>query len=223
MGFVSVLSFAHELTRQRIRPGDTAIDATAGGGNDTLLLARLVGRGGRVFAFDIQEEALRQTGSRLTEAGILWSRMDGAADPNSAVDGMPVPRNAAECRLVLASHAEMERWVDFRNGAGAAAVMFNLGYLPGSRTDHSVITRPESTLPALAAALRLLRPGGVLTAVLYPGHPGGAEEAAAVEKWACRLAQTEAQVLLYRFGNAPAAAPYLIAVEKKSGTAYNQG
>jgi SAM-dependent methyltransferase len=212
MGFVSVLSFAHDLARQRIRPGDTAIDATAGNGNDTLLLARSVGRGGLVLAFDIQEAALERTGRKLTEAGIGWRRADRGAEAARAGAG----RRAAGCLLVPASHAEMERWAEAAGVTSVAAVMFNLGYLPGDGADRSVITRAESTLPAMEAALRLLRPGGVLTAVLYPGHRGGDEEAAAVERWAAGLAQAEAQVLVYRFANAPASAPYLIAVEKKA-------
>jgi hypothetical protein len=122
---------------------------------------------------------------------------------------------------VLASHAEMQQHVEPERHGGVAAVMFNLGYLPGAE-NKAVITLPDCTLPAMQAALRLLRPGGVLTAVLYPGHPGGAEEAAAVEAWAGGLPQRDAQTVLYRFLNAPATAPYLIAVEKKDKAAYNR-
>lgn len=46
---------------------DTIIDATAGNGNDTLLLARLASF---VFGFDIQKEALDNTKSLLEESGI---------------------------------------------------------------------------------------------------------------------------------------------------------
>lgn len=38
--------------------GDTVIDATAGNGHDTVFLAQLVGRQGRVWAFDVQSSAL---------------------------------------------------------------------------------------------------------------------------------------------------------------------
>ncbi|MFC0214505.1 class I SAM-dependent methyltransferase [Paenibacillus chartarius] len=214
MGFLSVLSFAHQLVQQRVQAGDMAIDATAGCGNDTLLLCRLVGASGRVVAFDIQPEALEQTQVRLAAAGM---------DP-------------CRYRLVLASHHEMEAYVKAEDrlgkidgrDAGVAAVMFNLGYLPGdgSAADESdgerIITRPDTTIPAMEAALRLLRPGGVLTAVLYPGHSGGREEAEAVEAWAAGLPQRAAQTLRYSFTNAPATAPYLVAVEKKSSREYNR-
>jgi len=67
------------------------------------------------------------------------------------------------------------------------AVMFNLGYLPSG--DKSVITLPSSTLPALETAAKLLGGGGILTTVVYPGHEGGAEEAAAVVRWFQNLAR----------------------------------
>ena len=57
--------------------------------------------------------------------------------------------------------------------------MFNLGYLPGN--DHAVTTEAADTLEALEVAFGLIRPGGVLSVVCYPGHPAGASEAEAVE------------------------------------------
>lgn len=95
-----------------------------------------------------------------------------------------------------------------------SAVMFNLGYLPAGDADKTIITEPESTLAALEAALLLLRPGGVITAVLYPGHEGGGREAAAVEAWAAGLAQPDAQSIVYRQLQRDSA-PYVVAVEKK--------
>ncbi|MDQ6420362.1 class I SAM-dependent methyltransferase [Paenibacillus sp. LHD-117] len=192
MGFLSVLSMAHKWIAERTQPGDTVIDATAGGGVDTLALAELVGPKGCVYAFDIQEDALHRTRQRLApliEAGRL-------------------PR----LHLKLADHADMADYVDEEAAGCAAAVMFNLGYLPGG--DPAVITRTESTLRALESALDLLRPGGILTCVLYPGHPGGEAEAAAVEAWAAKLPQSAGQAVLYRQPQRQAA-PYLIAVERR--------
>ena len=57
--------------------------------------------------------------------------------------------------------------------------MFNLGYLPGG--DKRITTRAATTVRALADAARLVTPGGLLTALVYRGHPGGPQEAAAVE------------------------------------------
>lgn len=192
MGFLSVLGTAHKWIAERAGSGDAVIDATAGGGVDTLALAGLVGPKGTVYAFDIQQEALERTRLRLA--------------PLEEEGRLPI------LRLTLADHAEMERFVDGGDAGGIAAVMFNLGYLPGG--DTAVITQPASTLRALEAALALLRPGGIVTCVLYPGHPGGDAEAAAVEAWAAKLPQSEGQAVLYRQPQRPAA-PYLIAVERR--------
>ena len=41
--------------------------------------------------------------------------------------------------------------------------MFNFGYLPGG--DHSVATRPETSLRAVSEAMGLLKEGGVISLV----------------------------------------------------------
>ncbi|WP_337099810.1 class I SAM-dependent methyltransferase [Paenibacillus sp. YIM B09110] len=193
MGFLSVLSMAHKWIAERASAGEIVIDATAGGGVDTLALAELVGQGGTVYAFDIQQEALDRTNQRLSPLA------DNGKKP--------------DVRLLLENHSRMAEAVDPEAAGEVAAVMFNLGYLPGGG-DHAVITEPASTLAALDAALSLLRPGGIVTCVLYPGHPGGAEEAAAVENWAAQLPQTLAQTVIYRQLQR-GTAPYLIAAEKR--------
>lgn len=116
--------------------------------------------------------------------------------------------------LIERSHAEMEAALPAEVHGRLGAVMFNLGYLPAAGADPALITLPDSTIPALEAAVRLLRPRGILTAVLYPGHPGGETEAAAVEAWAASLSAADGQAIVYRQLQRPAA-PYLIAVEKK--------
>ena len=62
-----------------------------------------------------------------------------------------------------------------------SAAMFNLGYLP--RSDHEIVTTPESTLAALEAVWRRVGSGGIITVLAYRGHEGGADEARAVEDW----------------------------------------
>lgn len=92
----------------QVKPGDCCIDATMGNGHDTVLLCRCAGGTGRVLAFDIQPQALKNTKKRLSEAD--------------------VPDN---CRLILDSHSHMEQYAD----AGTiSCITFNLGYLPGGIT-----------------------------------------------------------------------------------------
>lgn len=193
MGFISVLSFAHKLIQERVQPGDTAVDATAGTGADTLLLARAAGRRGHIYSFDIQEEALALTQLRLQEAH------------EAALAGVT---------LLKHSHADMKQLIPSSIHGKVAAIMFNLGYLPAADADKSIITEPSTTLDALQAAIDLLRPRGIMTVVLYPGHAGGDIEAEAVKQWAASLPSTVGQTILYRQLQR-ADAPYLIAVEKK--------
>lgn len=185
-----VLSFAHQLAKTALGPGDSAVDATVGNGHDTLVLARTVGTGGRVYGFDVQEEALAQTRDRLAEASL---------------------KDVAT--LFLAGHETMGHHLPVEVHGQVGAVMFNLGYLPGSASP--VTTQPETTLSALNSALELLRPGGVITIVLYTGHEGGQEEAAAVDVWASELPQGCADALSYRFVNQGNDPPRLVAVEKQ--------
>ena len=193
MGFISVLSFAHKLIQERVQPGDTAVDATAGTGADTLLLARAAGRRGHIYSFDIQEEALILTKQRLQEAQ---------------------EASIAEVTLLKHSHAEMKQLIPSSVHGKIAAIMFNLGYLPTADADKSIMTEPSTTIDALQAAVDLLRPRGIMTAVLYPGHAGGDIEAEAVNQWAAALPSTVGQAILYRQLQR-SSAPYLIAVEKK--------
>ena len=192
MGFVSVLSYVHQLLGQRIQSGDTVVDATLGTGVDALYMAKLVGTRGSVYGFDIQQSALDQTKQRLARE---------------------LPDAASCVHMSLCSHALLEAAVPQDRHGKVAAVTFNLGYLPGA--DTAIITEQESTIPALEAALRLLRKGGIVTIVLYSGHDGGSEEAAAVEHWAEQLPLAAFQVLRYQFANRSASAPYLLAVEKR--------
>ncbi|KAJ6917713.1 hypothetical protein NC652_019901 [Populus alba x Populus x berolinensis] len=50
-------------------------------------------------------------------------------------------------------------------------VAFNLGYLPGG--DKTITTVSETTQLALEAAKKILIPGGLISLVVYVGHPGG--------------------------------------------------
>lgn len=175
------------VLRQFVRPGDATIDATCGNGNDTLLLAGLVGASGKVWAFDIQEDAIETTARRLTEAG-----------------------NAGLVELILGGHETMAQHVTVPVGA----VVFNLGYLPGG--DRAVVTHAETTISALDQAAKLLKPGGILAVTVYPGHDGGAREHLAVDDWATRCDQRAFHAWRMGQLNVPATAPYFIMVQKSA-------
>ena len=150
---LNTLSMVHRFLEQSVQPGSFCIDATAGKGRDTALLCRLAGKTGRVLSFDIQQEAVDQTKALLAAEGLT-------------------------AEVVLDSHANMERYAE----AGTAdCVVFNFGRLPGG--DPAVFTRAESSVAALNAALRVLKPGSVIAIALYYGGANGYTERDAVLHW----------------------------------------
>ena len=149
---------AHDLIADVAAPGDCVIDATMGNGHDTLFLARCVGHHGHVYALDIQQQALEQTAARLEQEGV-----------------------SRHVTLIRGSHAELVDLLPGSMHGKASVVVFNLGYLPGG--EKSITTTAESTLEALGAALELLRPGGLISLLVYVGHAGGEEEDRAILRW----------------------------------------
>lgn len=186
----NLLEYAHEIVRGHVKSGDVAVDATLGNGHDMLFLSHCVGGSGKVFGFDIQSGAIDATRQRLDDEGI---------DPGLY-------------HLVCDSHSGMARYVKRE----VQVVMFNLGYLPGG--DKRIITRSETTLQALSAAVDLLAAGGVLTVMCYPGHDGGTEEAALVADWLARMSLECGELRRYRRAGASDSAPFLCVMTKKTAS-----
>jgi predicted methyltransferase len=149
---------AHDVIAGHVHAGDIVIDATMGNGYDTLFLAQLVGETGRVYAFDVQQQAIDQTRARL--------------DMFEA---------AKQVTLINGNHADMLALLPAKIAGSVAAVVFNLGYLPGG--EKSLTTTAGSTLNALDASLELVRPGGIISLLVYVGHAGGKEENRAILDW----------------------------------------
>ncbi|KAJ9567806.1 hypothetical protein OSB04_003772 [Centaurea solstitialis] len=161
---------AHSVWKRVVQKGDTVVDATCGNGHDTLAMLDMVSDGGRVYAMDIQQTALDNTISLL--------------------DGLHDPHKKEMVKLFATCHSKMEQVVP--KGDTVRLVAFNLGYLPGG--DKTVITKSETTLLGLEAATRIVAPGGLISIMVYVGHPGGMEEYEMVEgfgsgldvdKWIC--------------------------------------
>ncbi len=163
MAHISLVDLAHKVIATQLKPGDIAIDATAGNGHDTLFLAQHVGMQGRVYSFDIQATAIKNTASKLQQAG-LSNRVE----------------------LIHAGH---QHWLDYlpeQYIGNISAIMFNLGYLPGA--DKTITTLTDSTLQALEQVQVLLSSTtGCMTIMAYPGHPQGKLELDAIEQWCQQL------------------------------------
>ncbi|WP_377888095.1 class I SAM-dependent methyltransferase [Alkalihalobacillus sp. R86527] len=184
-----ILPFSRTLLDSVLTKGSVAIDGTCGNGHDTLYLAECVGETGKVYGFDIQEEALNATKSRLEKTGQLL-----------------------QVNLIHSSHAHVASIIDEKDKGKVSAAIFNLGYLPGG--DKSIVTTPNDTLNAVTAILELLRPGGILIIVVYSGHPEGKKESEAVTAFTSGLEQRDFQVLKYGFINQKNNPPYILAISK---------
>ena len=110
---------AQERVLKILKPGDSAIDATAGNGHDTLWLAQRTGENGCVFAFDVQTEAIKNARQRIQEANC-----------------------SSPIHFIADSHSNLSKRLP--EDRAIAAAVFNLGYLPGG--DQSLITRPDTTI-----------------------------------------------------------------------------
>lgn len=184
-------SLAQQRVAEVLESGDIAIDATAGNGHDTHFLAQSVVPDGYVYAMDIQQQAIDQTRQRLANA----------SEPLAPV------------QYICDSHTHLLKHLQCGHCGQIKVVMFNLGYLPGS--DKSVITQTDSTLIALDAALSVLVPQGILSVMVYPGHPGGKSEADSVELWV-KEQKTNGVVSVDIVGGNQAHAPRLYCLTKKS-------
>ena len=171
---LSAVRLAQDFLAAHLSRPHLLVDATCGNGGDTAFLCRLAGPQGRVLAFDIQDAALASTRARLAREGIP----------------------AGRCQLILDSHANLLRYVQ---PGSADGVVFNFGWLPGA--DHAVHSEAGTSIPAMEAALTALRPGGILSAVLYAGAVIGDGEKQAALAWLESLPLARYTVLVCRFAN----------------------
>lgn len=92
-----VLKHSHRVLEEVLTLNDISVDMTCGGGNDTLFLAK---NSKKVYAFDIQEEAIRLTKEKTKDYNNIT--------------------------YILDNHINLKKYVNEE----VKAVIFNLGYLP---------------------------------------------------------------------------------------------
>lgn len=182
---VDLVGLHKHFVLEHLREGEVAVDFTMGNGNDTLFLSKTVGASGRVYAFDIQEEALVSTREHLVRCG---------AHENYT--------------LICASHHRVKEFVKEPIKAG----MFNLGYMPRSGK-KGLTTMRSTTMPAVEAAIELLAPDGVLIIAIYPGHEEGALEGDMLREYFATLSRFRICASEFRILNSPTS-PYFFLVEK---------
>lgn len=180
------MDLAKKIALLKLKKGDIAVDATMGNGNDTVFLANIVGDTGKVYAFDIQKEAIENTKKRLIDN-----------------------KDSDKIILIHDGHENMDKYVKDK----VKLVMFNLGYLP--KSSHKITTKAETTLIAVEKSLKLLDENGVVLIVIYYGHENGKIEREALEKFTSSLNQKEYNVVKLEFINQINYPPILIAIEKR--------
>ena len=174
-----------DILKNVVVEGETVVDATCGNGYDTVFLAQLTGEKGKVFAFDIQEQAIERTKERLKNAG-LQDRVT----------------------LLLEGHQQMDLFVT----KPIACAMFNLGFLPGS--DHKIQTNWPDTVIAMTKALHLLKKGGLLTVIIYYGKDTGYVERDKVLTFLAELDTNKYNVMKLDYLNRMNDPPIPVIIEK---------
>ena len=182
---INLLEIEKNFLIPHIKKGGVAVDFTMGNGHDTLWLSEAMGEGGKVYAFDIQPQAL-ESSSRLLEAE-------------------NAPKNYT---LILDSHSNVMDYVSEKICVG----MFNLGFLPGG--DKSITTKRETTMVAIRAAIDLLDDDGALLIAVYPGHAEGTIEGELIEEELSKLNRKELCASKFKIVNSPTS-PFFFVVERK--------
>jgi len=180
-----ITKWCHRFIREQVKEGDICIDATAGNGNDTELLCQLVGKEGKVYAFDIQDAALVKTRERLEAKGL-------------------------EAELILAGHEMMSSYI---SEAGLiSCIVFNFGYLPGG--DHSKATGAATSIAAIRSGLELLRPDGIMSLCIYSGGDSGFAEKEAILQYIKALDGKKYLAIVSQYYNRPNHPPIPVVIVK---------
>lgn len=192
MARLSITAEIQRFLSNRIREGDSVIDATLGNGHDALFLARAIGKSGHLFGFDVQKAALENSSRQLRGHGI-----------------------EDRATLFEESHARMAELIPKKFHGQINCIMFNLGYLPG--TDKSVTTTITSTISAIDQGCKLLAGHGLISLLAYTGHSGGMEEYEAVKEQVEMLDEKQFKVSIQNLLPDHNHPPRWILIEKLDG------
>ena len=181
-----LLTLQKSFILSHLKEGDICADFTMGNGHDTAFLSKTIGENGHVYAFDIQEGALKSTKATLKAEGC--------------------PENYT---LIHDSHHNAKNYIDTKIKAG----MFNLGYLPGSG-NKALTTKRETTLPAVKEAINMLDSDGILLIAVYPGHEEGNLEGIMLDEYLRTIDRREMSISRFQIINSPTS-PFFFIIEKK--------
>lgn len=173
MRYSQVTDWYRGMIRSLVPDGGVYVDATMGNGNDTLLFCQMAGKTGKVYAFDIQETALKKTRELL-----MSHRLSERAE------------------LIMDGHEHMETYIEEES---ADVVCFNFGYLPGG--DHKIATRADTSIEAVGKGLRILKHGGMMSLCIYSGGDTGFDEKERILAYLKSLPAREYTVIVNEYYN----------------------
>ncbi len=125
---------------------DTAIDITLGNGYDTEKIVDFVKD--KIYAFDIQEEAIKYSKKRFSK--VLSEEQ------------------ISKIEFINETHENVDKYCD-----KAQLIMGNMGYLPNF--DHEIKTLPYTSLICLNKCIDILDYRGIMLITSYLGHDRGKE------------------------------------------------
>jgi len=170
--------WCHHFIGIQVKEGDICIDATAGNGYDTEVLCQLVGAKGKVYAFDIQEQAIVSTRQRL-----IKSELENRAT------------------IILGGHENMKQYLPLEVHGQISCITFNFGYLPGG--DRTMATGVDTSIAALEQGLDLLKKKGMMNLCIYSGGDSGFVEKERILSWLKGLDAKKYLVILTEYYNRP--------------------
>lgn len=185
---INTIDLAKDFIKNNIKYGDIVVDATMGRGNDTLFLCNLVGENGKVFAFDIQKEAIEDTKLKLIK--------------NNFID---------RAILILDGHENMDKYI---KDLEIACVVFNFGYLP--KGDHTICTKLETSILAIKKAMNLIKHKGIISLCVYHGGDTGFFEKDAIFDFIKTIDYKDYTVLVTEFYNRPNFPPIHIKIIREN-------
>lgn len=180
------IQLAHCLLKDRLKEAKIIIDATAGNGNDTLFLAQNALKEAKLYAFDIQKQAILNTKELLIKNNLTLTNIE----------------------LIHDSHEKFDEYISSK----IDIAIFNLGYLPGG--NHEFTTKNDITLKTIDKMLNKLNINGHIAIVMYPGHEEGLKEYQAIKLFVKDLPKKAFTVGWYKMINHNLNAPALCWIEK---------
>lgn len=183
--FNNSVNIARMFIYHKVNKGDVVVDATCGNGNDTLYLAKLVGKEGKVIAFDVLENAIESTQNLLKKEHVL------------------------NVKLIRDSHEFMDKYIQ----VSPKLILFNLGYLPGFKKKETTVA--ETTIKALYKSIKLIDKLGLILIVVYQGHEEGIKEFEKIGDFIGGLEQKKYNCFHLNYPNQKNKPPVIFGIEKR--------